>query len=278
MSRTVARALLIPIVLLVLFVLIGGVGSTLLQSVGLLPVIGKPGFTLQNFSAGDGAVVKSVLVSLGIASAATVLSALIGGSIALAIASGGWLARLLGIAAAAAVTIPHLIGAVAIGLLVSNSGFLPRLLGVQADSWPHLVGGPWFGAVIIEYAWKESAFVGLVILASLRTRVAQFDETAALLGASRSRRVRMVFLPLAAPALIVASTITFVYTLSSYEVAWLLGRTYPEPLAVMAVRLFNSLSVVARPEASAIAITTVLISAVVTLTGMFAASRTAAWR
>lgn len=278
MSRNFARALLIPIVLLVLFVVAGGVGSTLLQSIGLLPLIGQPQLTAENYLAGGSEAALSLLVSVGISCAATLAAAIIGGAIALAIASGGWLGRTVAATSAAVLTLPHLIGAAAIGLLVANSGFLPRLLQIEPQAWPNLVGSPWWIAVIAEYAWKESAFIGLVVVAALATRVVQFDETAALLGARRLARVRMVFLPLAAPSLIVASTISFVYTLGSYEVAWLLGRTYPEPLAVLAVRLYNGLSVLSRPEASAIAMITVIVCFFVSATGFIAARRTAAWR
>lgn len=278
MSRNFARALLIPIVLLVLFVVAGGVGSTLLQSIGLLPLIGQPQLTAENYLAGGSEAALSLLVSVGISCAATLAAAIIGGAIALAIASGGWLGRTVAATSAAVLTLPHLIGAAAIGLLVANSGFLPRLLQIEPQAWPNLVGSPWWIAVIAEYAWKESAFIGLVVVAALATRVVQFDETAALLGAGRLARVRMVFLPLAAPSLIVASTISFVYTLGSYEVAWLLGRTYPEPLAVLAVRLYNGLSVLSRPEASAIAMITVIVCLFVSATGFIAARRTAAWR
>jgi len=278
MSKHSARALLIPVVLPVIFVVGGGLGSTLLQSVGLLPLIGPARLTGENFAAGGNELPLSIGVSLGIASAATLLAALIGGAIALAVVAGGWLGRVVGATSAAAVTIPHLIAAAAIGLLLANSGFLPRLLHIAPNFWPDLVGSPWWIAVIIEYAWKESAFVGLVVVGTLATRVSQFDETAALLGASRWVRVRMVFLPLAAPSLIIASTISFVYTLGSYEVAWLLGRTYPEPLAVMAIRLFNGLSVLSRPGGAAIAMITVLLSGIAVTVGLFAARRTAVWR
>ena len=278
MSKHSARALLIPVLLPVVFVVGGGLGSTLLQSVGLLPLIGPARLTGENFAAGGNELPLSIGVSLGIASAATLLAAIIGGAIALAVVAGGWLGRVVGATSAAAVTIPHLIAAAALGLLIANSGFLPRLLHIAPNSWPDLVGSPWWIAVIIEYAWKESAFVGLVVVGTLATRVSQFDETAALLGASRWARVRMVFLPLAAPSLIIASTISFVYTLGSYEVAWLLGRTYPEPLAVMAVRLFNGLSVLSRPGAAAIAMITVLLSGLAVTVGLLAARRTAVWR
>ncbi|MCY7289151.1 MAG: ABC transporter permease subunit, partial [Cryobacterium sp.] len=98
------------------------------------------------------------------------------------------------------------------------------------------------------------------------------------LGAGRWRRFRFVMLPLALPALTISSTIAFVYTLGSYEVAWLLGRTYPEPLAVMALRLFNSVTLTARPEAAAAAVLTTVVSFLVVGLCFWALRRTAVWR
>ncbi len=87
-----------------------------------------------------------------------------------------------------------------------------------------------------------------------------------------------MLLPLTAPTILIGAAISFVYALGSYEVLWLLGRTSPEPLPVLAVRLFQGVSLDSRPEAAAVAlVTSVLALAAVALT--FAAlRRTAAWR
>ena len=132
--------------------------------------------------------------------------------------------------------------------------------------------------MIAEYAWKESAFVALIIVGTLATRITSYDETAAVLGASRGARLRLVLFPLAAPSLLVASAIAFAYTLGSYEVAWLLGKTYPEPLSVMALRLFNSASLTARPEAAAVAVITLLLTAAIVGVAMLGLRRMRAWQ
>jgi putative spermidine/putrescine transport system permease protein len=179
--------------------------------------------------------------------------------------------------AALTIPVPHLVGAAAMGLLLADSGFLPRLLGVAPGDWPSLVGGPWWVAVVAEYAWKESAFVALVVGGVLASRARSYDETAALLGAGRRARFRHVTLPLAAPALGAASAVTFVYTLGSYEVAALLGRPYPEPLPVMAVRLAGSIDLAVRPQAAAVAVTTAVLALAAVLLALRALRRLAAW-
>ncbi|GAB3130851.1 ABC transporter permease [Marisediminicola antarctica] len=270
--------LILPAVVPALFVLGGGIGAAVAQSLGLLPLIGPVRLSLDAYTAQSGALPVSIAVSLGIATASTAIAAVVGFAAALVIVSGRWGGRIVAAISAATVTMPHLIGAAAIGLLLADSGLLPRLLGIDADAWPRLVGGPWWVAVVAEYAWKESAFVALVVAGTLATRVASFDETAALLGAGRLARLRFVMIPLCLPALVVSSTIVFVYTLGSYEVAWLLGRSYPEPLPVMALRLFGSITLTARPEAAAVAVVTTAISLAVVALAFLALRRTALWR
>jgi len=269
--------LVLPAIIPAAIVVIGGVGPTLLQSLGIMPLVGSPQLSVAAYDSGS-ELLDSALLSLWIATASTLIAAFVGFFAAVLIISGNWGGRIIAALGAAAITVPHLVGAATVGLLLADSGVLPRLLGIPPDAWPALVAGPSWFAVIAEYAWKESAFIALIIVGTLATRITSFDETASLLGASRLTRLRMVILPLAAPSLLVASTITFVYTLGSYEVAWLLGRTYPEPLSVMALRLFNSASLTARPEAAAAAMITVALAAVTVGVAMLGLRRMRAWR
>ncbi len=278
-GRRLRSALLVlPAVALAAFVVVGGLVTAALQSLGLMPLVGPVRLSVDAYTDQAGDLLRALGLSLAIASSATVIAAIVGMGAALLIVGGRWGGRLVAAASAATVTIPHLIGAAAIGLLLADSGLFARLFGVPATLWPSLVGGPWWVAVVAEYAWKESAFIGLVVAGTLITRVARFDETAALLGAGRWNRFRFVMLPLALPALAISSTIAFVYTLGSYEVAWLLGRTYPEPLAVMALRLFTSVTLTSRPEAAATAVLTAAVSFLVVGLCFWALRKTAVWR
>jgi putative spermidine/putrescine transport system permease protein len=278
MTTTPQRLLVLVAIAPAAVVVIGGLGSTVLQSVGLMPLVGPPRLSADAFATVATEVPVAAGVSVGIAAASTFLAVAIGGAAAVLIVSGGLLARgLIGLSAAT-VTVPHLIGAAMIGLLLADSGVLARVLQVPAEAWPSFVGGPWWAAVIIEYAWKESAFVALVVAGTLATRVARFDETAAMLGAGRMTRLRLVLIPLALPSLTIAGAITFVYTLGSYEVAWLLGRTYPEPLSVMAVRLYGEVSLSSRPEAAAVAVIIIALAALGAGIAFLLLRRSAVWR
>lgn len=265
----------LPAVILVLLVVGGGLGAALLQSLGLMPLVGQPALSLDAYSALGGDLWRSIVLTLTVATVSTLLAVVIGLAAALTVLSGR---RTVVVAAALTLAIPHLIGAAAMGLLLADSGLLPRIFGLTDGGWPELVGGRWWIAVALEYAWKESAFVAIVVAGTLATRVAGFDETAATLGAGRWARFRLVTLPLLRPALTASAAITFTYTVGSYEVARILGRPYPEPLSVMAIRLFTSIDLAARPQAAAAAMVASALAIAVAAVALGYLRRSAVWR
>ncbi len=241
-------------------VVLSAVSTLLLSASGLMPLVGAP--TLS--SAAFGAVAPDLMVatreSLLIALLATAMAAALGMSVALLVVGSAGGSALLSAMAAAPIPIPHIVGAASFALLLSDAGLFNRLSGVDTTSWPSLVAGSWPIAAVAAFAWKESAFVALVVTASLGPAVRSYSEAAALLGAGSADRVRRVVIPLAMPALLGSSIIVFLFTLGSYEVVWLLGQAHPEPLPVMAYRLFTAVDLQARPQAAAVALTTVLLA------------------
>ena len=266
-----------PAVLMAAFVVIGGMAAALAQSLGLFPLVGRPSLTVEAYAAHAGDLPAGIGLSLAIAAASTLVACIVGFTTALVIVQGRWCGKLVAALSTLTIPIPHIIGAASMSLLLADSGLLARLFNT-GGGWPELVGGPWWVAVVAEYAWKESAFVALVVTGTLASRAVSYDETAALLGAGRFRRLRHVLIPLSLPAVTVCATIIFVYSLGSYEVAWLLGRVYPEPLPVMALRLFNAASLTSRPEAAAVAMVTTALSFAAVAAAFAGLRRSALWR
>lgn len=260
--------LVAPAVFLIVAVTGTALVAVVVTSLGLLPLVGQPRLSADGFTALAGDLRAATQESLLIAATATLLAAAIGLTIATVVVRAGGGVRLVVGLAVAVLTVPHLVGAAATGLLLSDVGLAQRWSGITAASWPELVGGRWPWATVLELAWKESAFVALVVIASLGRRYADLREVAAVLGAAPRAQWRRVLLPLSAPALTSSSLIVFVYSLGTYEVARLLGRAYPEPLPVMAYRLFTDIDVAARPQAAATAVVATglaLLAAVITL-------------
>lgn len=262
-SRRRAVLLVVPALAPTVVVVAGGLGSALAQSLGLFPVLGAGELSVRAYreAAATGAVLDGLVVTLVVATVATTVALVVGFATAMVVQRSRAGGRFLGALAAATVPIPHLVGAAAVGLLLADSGLVARLLGAEPGTFAPLVAGPWWIAVIAEYAWKESAFVAVVVLGSLARLERDLDEAAAVLGAGARQRLRRVSLPLAAPALVVAGAISFAYVTGSYEVAWLLGRTYPEPLPVLAFRLFTDSDLAVRPQALAVAVLTTAVAA-----------------
>ena len=240
--------------LLILGVTGTALAAVVATSLGLLPLVGRPRLSIAGFTSLSGDLHAATQESLLTAAAATMLAAVMGLTIATLVARSGRGVRLVIGLAAAVVTVPHLVGAGATGLLLSDVGLAQRWSGIPAAAWPELVGGRWPWATVLELAWKESAFVALVVIASVGRQYAALREVAAVLGAPPRAQWRRVLLPLSAPALASSSLIVFVYSLGTYEVARLLGRAYPEPLPVMAYRLFTDIDIAARPQAAATAV------------------------
>ena len=246
--------LVAPAVVLIVAVTGTALLAVIATSLGLMPLVGEPRLSADGFTALAGDLRAATGESLLTAVAATVLAAIIGLTLAtVVVRADRGVAVIVGLAVAV-LTVPHLVGAASTGLLLSDVGLAQRWSGVPAAAWPELVGGRWPWATVLELAWKESAFVALVVVGSVGRRYADLREVAAVLGAPPRAQWRRVLLPLSAPALASASLIVFLYSLGTYEVARLLGRTYPEPLPVMAFRLFTDIDVAARPQAAATAV------------------------
>lgn len=276
--RAGAILMIAPAVAVIAFVAVGGVGMLVAESAGLLPFVGRPRFSLDAYLSSAHEFPVAIGISLGVAAASTALAVSVGFIAAVVILQGRGSGRLVEWLSAASIPVPHLVGAAAMGLLLSDGGFLARLFHLPGTQWPSFVGGPWWVATVLEYGWKESAFVALIIVGTLASRVNRYEETAALLGAGRGARLRHVILPLAAPAIVISAVIVFVYTLGSYEAAWLLGPAYPETLPVMALRLYSSVTLTSRPEAAAVAVITVILSAIAMLTALSQLKRIRLWR
>ena len=139
-------------------------------------------------------------------------------------------------------------------MLFSQSGLISRIthfLGLPPDpgSFPPLVNDPWGFGIIAEYVWKETVFIGVVVLAALSGSTRDFEDLARTLGAGWWQRFRHVTLPFIMPGVMATSIIVFAFSFGSYEVPYLLGQPYPAVLPVMAYLKYTNVDLAARSEA-----------------------------
>jgi putative spermidine/putrescine transport system permease protein len=241
---------------IVVITVVAGTGmlAVVATSLGLMPLYGQPAPGLDGWRSAAPDLVEGVQESLLIAVPATALAAVVGFLLATLMLGGGRAAAVVRVCCLAVLAVPHLVGATSVLLLLGDGGVAARFVAPDGG-WPALVGGAWQVATVLELAWKESAFVALVVLAAVAPGHRVRMQVAAGLGARPVQRLVRVLLPTAAPAVGAASLVTLVYAIGSYEVAWLLGRAAPEPLPVLAFRLFGSIELTDRPAAAAAAVT-----------------------
>ena len=258
--------LLAPALVVVVGLFLGGLGLGVLQSLGYQPFLGTTALTLDAYRGlvDDVEVRASLWLTFRLALLSTVVSAVLAVGCALLLRSTRRGRRLATLVFSINLPVPHLVGAAAMLLLLGQSGLLSRVLFAlglvdsPADA-PALTNDAFGWAILAEYVWKETPFIGVVVLAALSGGVADLEGAARTLGAGPWQRFRFVVLPLITPAVLSTSIIVFAFTFGSYEVPLLLGQPFPSTLPVVAYSAYTDTDLTARPRAMAIAVVTALL-------------------
>lgn len=280
MSRFRIFFMLAPALVVIVLLFGGGLLMALRQSVGYVPAVGQTELSLEAYRrvVSNPAFGRSLLLTVWIAGVSTAVSTLLALIAALALRRAFRGKRAATFIFQSNLPIPHLVGAIAILFLFSQSGFLARwgyglgLIHTPAD-FPALVFDRYGLGIILEYVWKSSVFIGVILLATLQTIGHDYEDVARTLGANNWQRLRYVTLPLIRPGLLAASILVFAFTFGDFEVPLLLGARYPSALPVLAYRLYTDVDLNARPEAMALSVIIAAISAALILTYMKLARR-----
>lgn len=268
-NRVRLLLMLAPALAVIIFLFMGGLGLAIMQSLGYLPFLGQNELSLEayrNIFARED-FYRSLLLSLWISFASTGISTVLAISAALVLRQNFKGRRWATFVFQLNIPIPHLVGAVGILFLFSQSGFLARLayLAQFIDSpadFPALVYDRYALGIILEYVWKSTCFIGVIVLAVMQSVGEDYEQVAQTLGANRWQRFRYVLLPLIMPGILSASILVFAFTFGAFEVPLLLGQRYPSALPVLAYRYYTDVDLNFRPEAMAVS---VVISIIVTL-------------
>jgi putative spermidine/putrescine transport system permease protein len=268
LGKRVKIALLLAPALLVIGVLFaGGLLAAVVQSLGYLPAIGQTEINLdayREFLNGED-FVRSFLLTTYVAAASTGISTALAVLAALVLRRAG--GRLSAVVFQLPITIPHLVAAVGIALVISQTGLGARLaaaLGLigEPKDFPALLYDRYSVGIILTYVWKEVPFIALVVLAALRGVAGDLEDVARTLGANAWQRFWYVVFPVISPSVVAASLLVFAFTFGAFEVPYLLGRSYPTMLPVMAYNEYRDIELTARPAAMAINVLIALITAV----------------
>jgi len=258
--------LLAPALAVIGLLFLGGLGEGIAQSFGYLPFLPGWHWSLDAYTSlfDDKAVRASFQLTFRTAFLATLLAVVLGVSGALLVRSTRRGRRVLSAVFQSTLPVPHIVGALAMLLLLSQGGLLSRLthavgLTSGTQSFPDVANDGFGLGILVEYAWKESPFIGVVVLSALNSGVADLEEAARTLGAARWARFRHVVLPLVTPGVLATSILVFAFSFGSYEVPYLLGRPYPATLPVVAYQYYTDIDLDARPTAMAISVVIALL-------------------
>ncbi len=260
-NRLKIPLLLAPALTVILLFFVGGLLLAVMQSLGYMPIIGRNEVSLDAyraiFSRED--FYKSLLLTTWIGVISTAVSTIFAIISALALRQVTYGRRMITFIFQINLPIPHVVGAIGILFLFSQSGFLARLghlggLIQEPADFPALVFDPYAIGIILEYVWKSTVFIGVILLAILLSLGDSYEDAARNLGANRWQRFRFVTLPFMTPGILSSSILVFAFTFGAFEVPLLLGQRYPSALPVLAYRNYTDIDLNARPEAMAMSI------------------------
>lgn len=260
-DRSRLALLLAPALLVLGGLFLTGLGLTFLRSLRYMPALGLTEPDLGAYAAILTApgFLKSLALSLWIATASTVIAAALALAAALLLRQTFPGRALVSFLVQLNLTIPHIVGAIGILYLFSQSGSFARLahaagLIAGPGDFPALTQDPYAIGIILLYVWKELPFITLILLANLQTLGEDHEATARTLGASRWQAFAHVLLPMLMPGLLAASALVFAFAFGAYEVPLILGQHAPKALPVLAWQAYTDTDLAARPQAMAMAI------------------------
>jgi len=265
--------LVLPTVIVLTTLFVGGFVFGILQSLGFFSVIAdneqKISFEAYLAAFENETVRSGIILTFRVAILSTFLSTVIALAISLMISRTKRFQSALIAITQFNIPIPHVVAATGVLLTFSQSGIVSRLtnhFGITdgASDFPIITNDPFGYGIIMSYLWKEVPFLCVLILSALRGPVTNLDETAKTLGASYGFRLRKVILPYIFPSILSGTIIVFAFSFGSYEVPYLLGEPYPSTVSVVAYQLYTNRDLANRPTAMALAtITSVVIGLLV---------------
>jgi len=274
-QRLTITLLLMPAIVVILLLFMGGLITGFLRSLGYFPLIGLNDFNFDAYTSifTDNGFIRSFILTFHIAFTSTLIASILAVASAMLLRPAFQGKRFVQFIFSLNLTIPHLVGAVGVLYLFSGSGLVSRLatgagLIDSPAGFPAMVNDPWALGIIIQYVWKEIPFIGVIVLAILLSVGEDYESVARSLGANRWQAFRNVTLPLIMPGVVSASVIVFAFTFGAFEIPWLLGSTFPKALPVLAFESYTDVDLAARPQAMAMAMVIAVMSSLMILAYM----------
>ena len=274
--------LILPSVLIIGILFLGGLILGLIQSLGFMDIGGNSHFTINAYS--QLMLSKDFINSLALTLKIAVVSSVLSGILAVI------LVRLLFILGENRKTaifrkvfqvpmlVPHVTAAYLIMILFMKSGWLSSIaysVGIikSMDEFPSVVNDLNSLGIILTYIWKETPFIMLMIFPIISRTQDSWLEIAQVFGARRQEFFKEVILPLMTPTWLSSVLIVFAFTFSDFEVPYLLGITYPKFISVYSYSMYYNGQLSDRPLALAANFILAIITAMIGLAAYKLAKR-----
>lgn len=254
--------LLLPC-MLTLYTLIGlGVLSALLETVKHIDD------SMKIFSSSD--FYKSLGLSVRLAFGSTAFSCLLGliiiyGLFLLSIKNKTPLVPVLSRAFQAPMLVPYIVAGYLVFLTFGQSGLISRILyhiglieGIS--DFPVLTNDPAGLGILIAFVWKTTPFIILMLYPAMLSLDMKYLEMSQMFGIGPRKYFFHVLIPHMMSTIVFSSFIVFAYTLTSFEIPYMLGATYPKTLSVSAYQLYTGGSLNERYEALTMSLILFIIS------------------
>ena len=140
--------------------------------------------------------------------------------------------------------VPYIVAGYLVFLTFGQSGLISRLfygLGLTEglSDFPILVNDPIGLGIIIAFVWKTTPFMILMFYPAMRSLDEKYLEMARVFGLKPSKYYWQILIPHMAPTIAFSSFIVFAFTLTSFEIPYMLGATYPKTLSVSAYQMYT---------------------------------------
>ena len=183
------------------------------------------------------AVVQALLLSLGTAAIATLVSLVLGIPLALVLArSAEWRAvprRLMRALVTVPLVLPPVVGGVALLLLLGRKGLIGQFLPFQIPFSTT--------AVVIAQVFVSMPFLVLAVEGAVRASDRRFEVAAATLGADRFTVFRRVTLPLVAPGIAAGALLCFTRALGEFGATITFAGSFPGVTQTLPIAVYLEL-------------------------------------
>lgn len=248
---------LLPLLIIYSVLIMGGIFLVFIESLGYIPALGLTQVHLGSYLAilREPSFYKSVFYAFYLAISASLISCVLGVAIAYRLtqfSNKRFLRRLLRYG----LILPYLYMTFLTLMLFSRTGILSRLLYqlnvIEAlDQFPQIIYGNAGIGTIIVFAMKGIPFVALYVLNVMEKIKGDYQQVASTLGATPLQRLRYVYLPLSANAIVWSTVIIFAYDMGAFEVPFLFSGTASMPLSVKLYGLYINPNIDKIPESMA---------------------------